>query len=134
MRKVLVTIFLAMAAGQASAEWTLFESDESSSSYFDKDRVVRSAETVKMWFLFDSSRSNALDGKDLLRHSSSMSLFEFDCRERRVRTLQGAAYQGRMGTGQVAFKTDQPAEWSYVAPNGYNEGRLKIACAKTRTK
>lgn len=125
MRKCMLSLLLVACAGNAAAEWTVFQRETDSTTYVDKSRIQRSDGTVKVWFLFDNDKPSPMTA-----HSSVVSLFEFDCKDGRERLLQGTAYKGQKGEGASVFTSNRADPWVYVEPNSFREPRLKLACKK----
>lgn len=135
MKKYSLLLTLLLLAGQAMADWTPYEQDETSTSYLDRQSIVRTGSIVKVWFLFDNKTPQSLDGAGkILGHSSTVSLFEFDCENNKFHVLQGAAYEGKMGQGAVKFSSNSPTPWEYVVPNSFQDKRLKLVCEKRPNK
>lgn len=129
MRTSLLTVLLAVLAGNAMAEWTVIETTSTKTSYVDRDTIRRSGNIVKMWTLTDYVQPKSFSTTKSF--SSTVGYEEFDCAELRSRTLQSVAYQGHMKEGAVIHSpSDTPWDWNYVVPGSVGELTLKDACAK----
>lgn len=127
MRNEIVAIFLAALTGNAVAGWTALSRSETQISYVDKDSIRSSGSTVKMWSLVDYVQPRKLNNK--VEYLSTVTLHEFDCADRRMRTLQSSAYEGQMREGaNVYIASNTPWKWEYVEPGTVGEAKLEVAC------
>ena len=132
MRNSLATIFLAVLAGNAAAAWTVINEVNGITEYVDVTTIRHSANTIKMWTLRDYNQTQKLpSGAD---YSSSVTLYEFDCTEQRVRAMQVTAHEGHMQQGQQVFFAGDPWQWAYASPGTVGEIQLQIACKKRNAK
>ncbi|MDQ3802961.1 MAG: hypothetical protein M3416_03795 [Acidobacteriota bacterium] len=92
---------------------------ERTNVYYDRSRVVRRSGVIRLWVKYVIERN----GEDTLEHT--LSLEEFDCAERRTRTLSVTRYS-KAGAVLPTISTDE--RWSYVTPDTLSEGVQDIVC------
>ena len=56
MKKLLLTLILAVMSSSAMAEWIAIHQDEEISTYANPATMRKSGNKVKMWVLFDQKR------------------------------------------------------------------------------
>ena len=131
MNKLIPAVVLALLAGNASASadnWTYVEHTNTAALWVQKDSIWRSGSNVKMWSMHDYAEP--LTSPNSPPALSTVILFEYDCSDRRSRMLQITAYEDSKGKGQIAFRIDRPAAWTYVEPAGLIKTSWDIACKK----
>ena len=105
--------------------WLEIRANEADTDYIDPSMIKRSGKMVRIWFLFDSKAEQSLLDKSFL---SSKSLFEFDCKSEKMRTLSKVLYAGKMGSGEVIFGTSNSSNWQKVVPITLAKTRWEFAC------
>jgi hypothetical protein len=55
---------------------------------------------------------------------------EFDCKEKKLRTIVYALHSVNMGEGEAIFSDSNPGKWEPVLPDSKMEKFLKIACGE----
>jgi hypothetical protein len=104
---------LRAACGERKREWTYVgESDDEDSYFLKLDSLTRKGKLVRVW-------SQTLKGEV----GKSVILYEFDCVEEKLHTLQDTTYVG----SQIETST-RPDAWAYVVPNSVGEMLAKAAC------
>lgn len=135
MKKLLIVCVIAVLSSNvvAADSWNYIEHDDDTALWVQKDSIWRSGGNVKMWSMHDHRVPSAsLNAPPLpTTFLSTVSLFEYDCTDRRARSLQGTAYEDAKGSGRIAFTNDKPGAWEYIKPGSMNEKRWNIACKKT---
>ena len=127
MMKLLIGLMLLLVSGAASAEWTVVGPNEEINQYVDKATIRRNGNFVKMWDLVDYKKAQVFGGTSDL---SYRSLVEYDCKEKRYRSLALTTYSGQMLSGTVNFIGNDTQKWKAVASGSMAETLRKIACGK----
>jgi hypothetical protein len=129
MSKVALLMLLLVIIGNAIAEeWVAVNHNEYATGYARPATIVKDGNIVKMWSLVDCKAvSYFIGGSPFI---SIKSHEEFDCKEKKLRTLAYSLYAGKMGGGEVVFSDSNPGKWEPVLPDSQMEGFLNIACGK----
>ncbi len=124
MRLVLILLGLVLSQ-PVWAEWTQMGSPEGMTYHIDFGSIKKTGNGRRAWVLYDFKSARQLsNGKSF----SQMALGEFDCEEKRYRTLQWTNFSGRMGAGKVLDTGDYPDGWMVVAPGSVGVGQLVAVC------
>jgi len=107
--------------------YVVISSDAASTSIVDLDtKTIIANGFVRFWVtsiyreLGDVNPSNGLRGQVHKYYE------EYDCTERRARTLQASTYTSS-GTFVGTYRSE-PEPWYYVIPNTMGDARLSLAC------
>jgi hypothetical protein len=126
MKKLLLTLLLALSSTSAMAEWTHHGGNKDSDLYIDHDSIRKDGEKTQMWFMEDYRGVKKISfGKSFL---SAQTLGEYDCKKERVRTVRFAIFSGKMGSGDVVSTSSIKEAWEPLVPSSLGEILWKIAC------
>ncbi|MDO9313264.1 MAG: hypothetical protein Q7T97_01800 [Burkholderiaceae bacterium] len=127
MKRVLLVLMLAGAAGVASAEWVRAGASSQADVYADPSTIVRKENSVRMAALYDYK---AADRATIFTKSlfSRVAQQEFDCDAARFRDVRASHYTQRMGTGDLLHTDSFPGSWQPVTPDSAAAQLRKIAC------
>ena len=114
MRTAVLMILLTIACSGASAAWVVAVDHETDTSYVDRDSIRKTGKTMKMWVMRDFKRPKLVAGASVL---SAKALYEFNCDDPQLRTLDWTEYSGNMGSGKVLRTGYGPEEWRAVRPD-----------------
>ena len=127
MKKILILLLL-MVSTSVFAEWTRVteSADGDMTTYIDYGTIKKKGHKVKVWNLFDYKTVRI--GAANERYLSSVTRFEYDCKEEMVRQLDVHWYsrQGEI----VRSITNIKDETESVMPGSMIETLFKIACGK----
>jgi hypothetical protein len=120
---------LAVVSSSAAAAWVETGSNEVGAIYYaDPGTVRRAGNRVKMWNLVDYKTARiSLNGKPYI---SIKVHVEYDCKEKRMRTIYYSDHSGNMAGGKSVYSDDDPAKWSPVPRATVQEDLWEIACGK----
>ena len=133
-----LALLLLMAALPARAEWVRVASTErgffSSSSrgvtyYIDPSTIVREGNIRRVWEIQD------LGDKGPKGERSILAQVEYDCVDRRMRTLKATGKSLRMAGGEIIQLNIFSDEWVGLRPGKDDEATLKVldtVCAPPR--
>ena len=131
MKKLLLTLMLAVVSSSAIAEWVeIGETDKettkayASTFYADPDTIRITGNRVKMWSLVDYKITMEEIGV-----TSSKSQDEYDCKEKKQRVLFISFYSRHMGKGETVVIHNERGDWKPTSPGSANEAILKFACS-----
>ena len=128
MRKLIVLMLLAVVTRSAAAEWLWLGVRDSTTSYFDFSTISRAGNMAKVWVLVDYQTPPAQDFTK--PYKSHKQQFEFDCEQRKMRSLALVFYADNMGEGEAVYTENVSGGWTNQ-PKGRIDGFLmKIACGK----
>jgi hypothetical protein len=111
-------------AWPALAEWKLIDDNYLAKVYYDPDRMKKSTSYPEVWQLTDL-KSKAATGTQ-----SRQILIQYDCVDRRRRTLASSGHAQHMAQGKPIFTDVSQGEWHPVAKDTVLNTILEIACAK----
>jgi hypothetical protein len=61
---------------------------------------------------------------------SSKTQAEYDCAQKRYRSLSDTGFSSIMGLGQVVYNATSPADWASITPGSFDQKLWKFACGK----
>ena len=131
MRNHIFIVFIALVPHVARAEWTLVTDELAYREYADFEAVERFPKVARIWTLIDYK--SPLKG-DKANYMSTKQLFEFDCVERKMRTLVFRNYSLAKGGGSVVLSVDKPDPWEYIEPDGGLMKFREAACTTSGDK
>ena len=132
---VFMSSLLVHVPAEAGAEWVALEAHHQShplkTVYIDPHIVRRGGTVVEISALIDWKEMQG--GRSPTRFYSTKVTKQFDCAEKRVRTLTATDYYGHMGTGEVigGGHTGED-QWMAIEPGTINQGLWEAACGKRR--
>ncbi len=129
-----VAIALFACASQAEArQWNyVAKSDDGLVTFYgDRKSTAVQGTLRRMWMLYDYQQVQQ-DPDTFVETRSIVSLASFDCRNRKLGTIQSTNYAGNMGKGKAVVKSVplSAREIHYVnaAPGSIDEKVLTFAC------
>ena len=126
MTRLLLITLLLLSSGPAYAEWVeIGTTDEGMTLYVDPETVRRKGNLVKLWQLLDFKIVQTVDGDSYL---STKRQSEYDCAEKRRRTLAFTWFSDNMGRGKPVYSSSEAGKWRPVAPESVGQFEWKIAC------
>ena len=130
---VLFTVLI-LAHGPVWAEWVAidarYQSHPLQTAYIDPDTIRREGHMVVISALIDWKAMQG--GRSPTRFYSTKLTKQFDCAERRVRTLGATDFDGHRGMGEVIGGSGYSSEghWVAIEPETLNQGLWEAACGK----
>ena len=118
---------LALASGNAMAEWVSAGDAGNAEVFVDASTIVRKGDTATMWTI------NALKTPGVANGVTYVSLKrqdEFDCAGSRMRGLQISAHPQPLGEGPVVISEKGSGAWIAITPGAISESLWKLACGK----
>jgi hypothetical protein len=130
MSKIALLVLLFVVSGNAIAdEWVAVNHNEYATGYANPATIVKDGNISKMWSLVDfKTISKFIGGSPFM---SVKLREEFDCKEKKLRTLVYSLHSEKMGEGEVIFSDSNLGKWELVLPESKMEEFLNIACGKT---
>ncbi len=80
-----------------------------------------------MWLLLDFKKGQRDAGGNPYRSAKSHE--EFDCEQRRTRTLFKSLYTRKLGADGPYYQSAEAGPWSAIEPESGAEALWKVACA-----
>jgi len=121
------TVLLALASGNAAAEWVSLGDQGNAELFLDRTTIVRNGDMAKMWSVNALKTPGSANG---VAYVSLKRQDEFDCAGSRMRGVQISAHAQPMGEGPVVVSEKGVAAWTPVTPQAVSEVLWKIACGK----
>ena len=128
MRKVILMLLLACASSSAMAEWVQIGGYGGISIYTDPTNIHKEGNIVRMWNLYNHNIAQREAGGKM--YLSAEQQEEFDCKEKRMRSLYFSYHPGRMGEGDSIYSNSlsDNSKWDPIEPGSTGEQLLKYAC------
>lgn len=125
--------FLILSNIPAYAEWVAVEKDYLlpgfQTVYVDPDTIRREGNLVTIWQLIDFKWMQG-SARGPARFSSTKTLKQFDCTEKRLRLLAFTEFSLQMGTGKPIDGYVDNENWLPVEPDSINYALWQLACGK----
>ena len=126
MKKLLLTLVLAVVSSSAMAEWVKVSEDKLVTVYADPTTIRKLGNKVKMWVLVDYKKDEEEFGILSARLKE-----EYDCKEKKQRILFMAFYSGHMGKDETVEILSEPeGSWQQPLVGDLAEALLEFACGK----
>ncbi len=126
MKKLLLTLILAVVSSSAMAEWVKVSEDKLVTVYADPTTIRKIGDKVKMWALWDYSTAQEGDSKPYM---SVRIQNEYNCKEETDRQIYATTFSGNMLEGNT-IDTQGGRDWEPIAPRTIGETLWKFACGK----
>jgi len=129
MKKLLLTLMLAILSSNTMAEWVAVGTAVGSTYYANPNTIRKSGNRVKMWTLVDYN-STQVDATGAAFLSLKFQE-ENDCKEEQRRLLYYSFHAENMGRGDVVYIEQKPdKDWKPFPPESMGESLWKFACGK----
>lgn len=117
-----------ITSGPAYAGWvSVGDTDSGTRVYVDRSTLLSKGNLVTMWILYDFRSMRTVAGKS---YSSSKTQGEYDCAQKRHRTIADTGFSSIMGLGKVVYNESFPGEWASITPQSFDQKLWKFACSK----
>lgn len=126
MRNTLCLIVLALAGGNAAADWVVVSETPAATVYVESGSVQRSGDRATLSEL-TNYRSVQEAGRS---YQSVRRAYQFDCQEGALRTLSITHYREKMAQGEPVLVVDEPTTWLLFTPGSVGEILWRIACRR----
>ena len=129
-----VLVLLMLGAEPTYAEWVALDAQYQShplqTAYIDPSTVRQEGRLVTLSALVDWKAMQG--GRTPTRFYSTKLTKQFDCVEKRVRTMSATDFYGHMGTGEVIGGGGHASDghWVPVEIGTINQGLWETACGK----
>lgn len=123
MKAQLLALML-LGAGAAWAGWTPVSGSEKTYDYIDLDTLRVDGKMRRVMTLSDRTEPDR-DGD-----MSYRVFLEYNCDERKYRSLHSMFFSGAMATGRTTGKTDRASEWRPVAAGTISASVMKTVCSR----
>jgi len=127
MKRLILTLILAIVSSGAMADWTRLDKTESFTLYVNA-AIDRWGNVTKMSDLRDFKAPQQLGS--FPPYMSAQVEGEYDCKAARSRTIYMTFFSGNMGKGKVITSGNAPApiEWAPIAEGTIIEVLWRFAC------
>ena len=121
-------LLLWMNSGPTYAGWvSLGDTDSGTRVYVDRSTLLSKGDLMTMWILYDFRSMRTVAGKSYL---FTKTQGEYDCAQRRHRTLVDTGFSSIMGLGAVVYNESSSREWASILPQSLGQTLWKFACGK----
>jgi hypothetical protein len=128
MRKAVLMMLFVVVSNGTAAEWVEVRSNSTNTVYADPATIHMAGDTVKMWSLYDFKTAQAIEG--IKPYLSSRQQYEYDCKEKRLRTFSFSFHSENMAKGEITMSATRTGDWERIAPGTVDDGLWKIACGR----
>lgn len=129
MKSLWVALMLAITSTSVMAEWHRLIEEKDTTFYFDPAMVRRVENGFKALILMDFKKPQ----DDGMNGFFSMEILrEFDCKEKRVRTLAYLSHSMNMGTGSRVYANSENDIWMPASSGKINVKLMEILCDKDK--
>jgi len=126
MKKLLLTLMLAVVSSSAMAEWVKVSEDKLVAAYADPTTIRKNGDKVKMWALWDYSTAQERGSKPYM---SVRIQNEYNCKEETDRQIYATTFSGNMAGGHT-INSQGGRPWLPVSQGNTTELLWKFACGK----
>ncbi|HEY0842172.1 surface-adhesin E family protein [Methylotenera sp.] len=130
MKKLLISLTLALISTSTWADWTEFSGSSNQSGvkvYYNLATLRNQDSVLKVWQMQDYNSTQTAQHKTYL---SVKSLLEVNCKTKMRRTMAASYYKLNMGSGEAILKNSTPAQWEHIAPDITGEAMRKFYCGR----
>ncbi len=132
-RLCLLAAVLVLSVGPVYADWAAIEPKYQTPGlqtvYIDSTTIRREGNLTTMKILVDWKWMQG--SRSPRRFLSTKITKQFDCAEKRFRTLASTDYYGHMGTGMTVYGEGYTSgHWVALEPEGVNQGLWEAACGR----
>ena len=127
MKKLLITLLLAVLSTSAMAEWVLINDNDIATNYVNPATIRKAGNKVRMWSM-DDYKTMQITGE--YKYISMKTQIEYDCQNETFTSVALLSFSGNMGSGQVVLSTYQRLDPIPVSPESIGELAWKVACRK----
>jgi len=106
---------------------SLGDTDSGTRVYVDRSTLLSKGDLMTMWILYDFRSMRTVAGKSYL---FTKTQGEYDCAQRRHRTLVDTGFSSIMGLGAVVYNESSSREWASILPQSLGQTLWKFACGK----
>jgi len=119
MKKLLLTLMLAVVSNSAMAEWVHVGGNDRFTLYSDPTTISESGNMVKMLRLTDFKTAQGNAGE---YYMSTKRQDEYNCVKEQRRIIFITAHSENMGEGYVVMRVvNKPGDWKSIAPGSQGE-------------
>ena len=119
---LLLSLFV---TGAAWAEWREVDKTDSFTFYIDLATLRKEDNLRKIWLLANATQ------RSVTGSISTLSKYEYDCKNDRYRSLAFSAYSEPMATGKMIDSINgEPTVWREIVPESSGYLVSKIVCAR----
>ena len=125
IKNSIVAAILILHSVPSFAGWVLFEGTDEVEIYVDLSAILKNDQVTTLEYLMNFSKPQLSKGV-----KSAVDVAEFDCEQKRKRTLSMTNFSEPMGQGGVLFNNKEPTRWRPVGVDGMEYTLLQFACKK----
>ena len=126
MKKILfLVLFFSVSFAKA---YTLVATSENSVDFFvDISSLQIKGNYVRAWEKTNLPSPKLIDGS---YYQSTRSYEEYDCKERKSRTLSWSVFLEKDLKGGLVLSYSKAADWDFIAPNTTANKMMNVVCKK----
>ena len=121
MKKILLVVICMSSVASAWADWIKLGTTEHGNVVWHMESgslEVVSVDIRRIKFLYN----------DMKAGRSVMTLDEFNCKQRKTRTVRAKSYNELLANGKPAVEVDEPTKWEAVSRGSMSDNLMQIAC------
>lgn len=127
---VLLALFMTSSLALSDGRWQKIRTsaDKKVTFYVDIQSIRFDLPYPRAWALVDGKDLHLID-KSKKRFNSATELVEYDCSERRTRSISSTHFSKSMGRGEAVHTSTHPdGKWVYVVPSSIGEAYFELIC------
>ena len=129
MKKTALFIIGSFLALSASAEWQFVTQSDGHVDFYIENSGVKAGKSIrKVWLLLDRLTP------DKNGSLSTRALYEFDCDQKKGRTLQSETFKYRTARGEISAINSSSSDWRYIPTDSVINDVLVAVCAPSQLK
>lgn len=124
---IILAIPFVIGSNDAIADWIKISEYNDISHFVDLTTARKDGNIVKMWTMFDSEKTIKTKYDEFM---SMKTLYEFDCKEMQLRSIDSTSYSENMGRGKVVLNNPNPGKWRYISPESAGHRYWRVVCER----
>jgi Surface-adhesin protein E len=131
MRKLVLMLFLSVMSNHAMAELEQIGGYGGLTIYTDPSNINKEGNIVRMWNVYNYYTAKSGPGGKMYLSIDQQE--EFDCEERKMRTLYFSYRSENKGEGEPVYSKSFSGDirWDPIEPDSKSEYLFKYACGKS---
>jgi hypothetical protein len=134
MRKAILMMLLAIMSNSALAEWREIGGNDKFTVYINPKILWKDGKVAKMWHLFDYKAMRSSNCH--IDYISSVMQYEYDCKQRKFRSIYLSAHAEHMGQGEGSLvqSSPYPDQWEPVVSGSFGHKLFNMACGMEKSR
>jgi hypothetical protein len=123
-KAILMAVFAGVSGVSWAQQWVRVSETDTFVGHIDSSTIRKDGHMRRFWMIQDLAKPDKEGDR------SYLALWEINCKEERIRSLQVDYFRGQMATDQRSGGRNSPLEWAYVAPGSVADAQMKFVCSR----